>query len=106
MNNMREIIALIVVVAELPIPLIAVVVFLIVVIVILVGIILLFRSQGKKKGGNAPGSATAADWQRQGQQQAIPGGWNQAGTGGAGNNTWGQQQQAGSWGSQQQPGTW
>jgi len=103
---MREISALIVVVAELPLPLIAVVVFLIVVVVILVGIILLFRRQGKKKGGNAPGSATAADWQRQGQQQKMQGGWNQVGTGNAGDNTWGQHQQASSLGSQQQPGAW
>src|SRR5437588_4637963 len=99
MNNMREISALIIVVAELPIPLIAVVVFLIVVVVILVGIILLFRRQGKKKGGNAADSSTTPGWQPQGQQQKMQGGWNQVGSGNAGDNTWGQHQQASSLGS-------
>ena len=81
---------------------------LVVAVVILIGAILLFRSPGKKKGVNADKSAAAPGWQPQGQQQGMPGGWNQAGTGGAGDNAWGQQQQAGGWGAspQQQPGGW
>ncbi|MFL5654496.1 MAG: FHA domain-containing protein [Ktedonobacteraceae bacterium] len=105
---MREIIALIVVVAELPIPLFAVVVFLIVVVAIFVGVILLFRRTGKKKGVNSGKSAAAPGRQPQGRQQGRAGGWNQAGTRGAGDNAWGQQQQPGGWGAspQQQPGGW
>ena len=81
---------------------------LVVAVVILIGAILLFRSPGKKKGVNADKSAAAPGWQPQGQQQGMPGGWNQAGTGGAGDNAWGQQQQPGGWGAspQQQPGGW
>src|SRR6266567_265915 len=80
---------------------------LVVAVVILIGAILLFRSPGKKKGVNADKSAAAPGWQPQGQQQGMPGGWNQAGTGGAGDNAWGQQQQPGGWGaSPQQPGGW
>src|SRR3989440_6474173 len=80
---------------------------LVVAIVILVGAILLFRSPGKNKGANADKSGGASGWQPQGQQQAMPGGWNQAGMGGSADNAWGQQQQPGAWGaSQQQPGAW
>src|SRR5947209_29845 len=82
---------------------------LVVAVVILIGAILLFRSPGKKKGVNADKSGAAPGWQPQGQQQGMPGGWNQAGTGGAGDNAWGQQQQPGGWGAssqQQQPGGW
>jgi len=80
---------------------------LVVAIVILVGAILLFRSPGKNKGANADKSGGASGWQPQGQQQAMPGGWNQAGMGGSADNAWGQQQQPGAWGAQQQqPGAW
>ncbi|MFL5590093.1 MAG: FHA domain-containing protein [Ktedonobacteraceae bacterium] len=80
---------------------------LVVAIVILVGAILLFRSPGKNKGANADKSGGASGWQPQGQQQAMPGGWNQAGMGGSADSAWGQQQQPGAWGAQQQqPGAW
>jgi len=79
---------------------------LVVAIVIFVGAILLFRSPGKNKGANANKSGGAPGWQPQGQQQATPGGWNQAGMGGSADNAWGQQQQASTWGPQQQPGNW
>ncbi len=80
---------------------------LVVAIVILVGAILLFRSPGKNKGANADKSGGASGWQPQGQQQAMPGGWNQAGMGGSADSAWGQQQQPGAWGAQQQqPGSW
>src|SRR5437588_12368283 len=109
MHNMREIIALITAIAAPPIaPIapIAIIVFLILAVIILIGIIILFRSQRKKKGANAADSSTAPGWQPQGQQQRMPGSWHQVGTGNAGDNTWGQHRQAGSWRSQQQPGPW
>src|ERR1700730_7872441 len=82
---------------------------LVVAIVILVGAILLFRSPGKNKGANADKSGGAPGWQPQpqGQQQAMPGGWNQAGIGGSADSAWGQQPQTGAWGAQQQKtGAW
>src|ERR1051326_7754157 len=86
---------------------------LVVAIVILIGAILLFRSPGKNKGANADKSSGAPGWQPQGQQQAMPCAWNQAGMGGSADNAWGQQQQQpGAWGAQpsaqqqQQPGAW
>src|SRR6266516_2575499 len=75
---------------------------LVVAIVIFVGAILLLRSPGKNKGANANKSGGAPGWQPKGQQQATPGGWNQAGMGGSVDNAWGQQQQASTWGPQQQ----
>ena len=94
--------------AAFPVPTsILIIAGLVVAIVILFGAILLFRSPGKNKGANADKSGGASGWQPQGQQQAMPGGWNQAGMGGAADNAWGQQQQPGAWGAQQQqPGAW
>src|SRR5712691_3917311 len=94
--------------AAFPVPTsILIIAGLVVAIVILFGAILLFRSPGKNKGANAEKSGGASGWQPQGQQQAMPGGWNQAGMGGSGDSAWGQQQQPGAWGaSQQQPGAW
>ena len=94
--------------AAFPVPTsILIIAGLVVAIVILFGAILLFRSPGKNKGANAEKSGGASGWQPQGQQQAMPGGWNQAGMGGSADNAWGQQQQPGAWSaSQQQPGAW
>ena len=98
--------------AAFPVPTsILIIAGLVVAIVILVGAILLFRSPGKNKGANADKSGGASGWQPQGQQQAMPGGWNQAGMGGSADSAWGQQQQPGAWGAQssaqqQQPGSW
>jgi hypothetical protein len=98
--------------AAFPVPTsILIIAGLVVAIVILFGAILLFRSPGKNKGANAEKSGGASGWQPQGQQQAMPGGWNQAGMGGSADNAWGQQQQPGAWGAQpsaqqQQPGAW
>src|SRR5437588_9443685 len=94
--------------AAFPVPTsILIIAGLVVAIVILFGAILLFRSPGKNKGANADKSGGASGWQPQGQQQAMPGGWNQAGMGGSADSAWGQQQQPGAWGaSQQQPGAW
>ena len=80
--------------AAFPVPTsILIIAGLVVAIVILVGAILLFRSPGKNKGANADKSGGASGWQPQGQQQAMPGGWNQAGMGGSADSAWGQQQQ-------------
>src|SRR5947209_20076679 len=94
--------------AAFPVPTsILIIAGLVVAIVILFGAILLFRSPGKNKGANADKSGGASGWQPQGQQHAMPGGWNQAGMGGSADSAWGQQQQPGAWGaSQQQPGAW
>ena len=98
--------------AAFPVPTsILIIAGLVVAIVILFGAILLFRSPGKNKGANADKSGGASGWQPQGQQQAMPGGWNQAGMGGSADSAWGQQQQPGAWGAQssaqqQQPGAW
>src|SRR6266567_1684532 len=98
--------------AAFPVPTsILIIAGLVVAIVILFGAILLFRSPGKNKGANAEKSGGASGWQPQGQQQAMPGGWNQAGMGGSADSAWGQQQQPGAWGAQpsaqqQQPGAW
>ena len=82
--------------AAFPVPTsILIIAGLVVAIVILFGAILLFRSPGKNKGANAEKSGGASGWQPQGQQQAMPGGWNQAGMGGSADNAWGQQQQPG-----------
>src|SRR6266567_1897272 len=93
--------------AAFPVPTsILIIAGLVVAIVILFGAILLFRSPGKNKGANAEKSGGASGWQPQGQQQAMPGGWNQAGMGGSADSAWGQQQQPGAWGAQapaQQP---
>ena len=99
--------------AAFPVPTsILIIAGLVVAIVILFGAILLFRSPGKNKGANAEKSGGASGWQPQGQQQAMPGGWNQAGMGGSADSAWGQQQPPGAWGAQpsvqqqQQPGAW
>ena len=87
--------------AAFPVPTsILIIAGLVVAIVILFGAILLFRSPGKNKGANAEKSGGASGWQPQGQQQAMPGGWNQAGMGGSADSAWGQQQQPGAWGAQ------
>src|SRR5947208_9824241 len=105
-NDMTEKLAFMVF-AAFPVPTsVLIIAGLVVAIVIFVGAILLFRSPGKNKGANANKSGGAPGWQPQGQQQATPGGWNQAGRGGSADNAWGQQQQASTWGAQQQPGTW